>query len=66
MLLLLAIPATFLALGALLAYSAYAEAHLISSRALIVRAASHRKVQPEVAEQVVARELERILKTTGI
>ena len=62
---LLAIPGSLLVLAAVLAFSAYAEDHLVSSRALIVRVAQHRKVRPEVAEYVVARELERLLHKTG-
>jgi hypothetical protein len=61
---LLTIPLALLALCLLLAFTSYAEDHLVSSRALIVRAASHRKVRPEVAERLVARESERLMQAT--
>jgi hypothetical protein len=63
--LLLAIPASLLLLAGVLAFTAYAEDRLVSSRALILRVASHRSVRPEVAEHVVARELDRLLARTG-
>jgi hypothetical protein len=62
---LLAIPASLLVLAGVLAFSAYAEDRLVSSRALIVRVASNRRVRPEVAEHVVTRELDRLLAKTG-
>ena len=61
MLLLLAIPGTLMLLIAVLAFSAYAENHMVSSQALILRVASSRRGRPEVAEGVVAREVERLL-----
>ncbi len=65
LLLLLAIPATLAVLVALLAFSAYAENHMVSSRALILRVASNPRSRPEVAEGVVAREVERIMRQGG-
>ncbi len=62
---LLSIPATLLALAALLAFSAYAEERMVSSRALIVRVASSRSSRPEVAEALVAREVERLIQRSG-
>jgi hypothetical protein len=61
-LLLLMIPGTLLLLTGLLAFSAYAENHMVSSQALILRVATSRRGRPEVAEGVVAREIERLLR----
>ena len=61
-LLLLAIPGTLMLLIALLAFSAYAENHMVSSQALILRVATSRRGRPEVAEGVVAREVDRLLR----
>jgi hypothetical protein len=62
---LLAIPASLLALAAVLAYSAWAETHFVSSHALILRAAQHKSVRPEVAEYLVARESDRLMRQRG-
>ena len=59
---LLAIPLSLLVLGAVLAYSAYAENHLVSSRALILHVAHDRKVRPEIAELLIAREYEQLVR----
>ena len=59
---LLLIPVSLMALAAVLAFSEYAENHLVSSRALILRVAEHRKVTPEVAERLIARESERLMQ----
>ena len=61
-LLLLMIPATLLLLAGLLAFSAFAENHMVSSRALILNVARRRRSRPEVAEALVARELDRMLR----
>jgi hypothetical protein len=65
-LLLLMIPVTLAILVALLVFSAYAETHMVSSRALILRVAKSPGGRPEVAEGVVAREVERLLKQQGM
>ena len=65
MLVLLFIPGTLMLLIALLAFSAYAENHMVSSQALILRVATSRRGRPEVAEGVVAREVERLLRQNG-
>ena len=62
MLLLLMIPATLLLLTGLLAFSAYAENHMVSSRALILNAVRSPRSRPEVAEALVAREVDRLLR----
>lgn len=59
---LLTIPLSLLVLAAVLAYSEYAENHLVSPQALILRAAHLRKLPPEVAERVIARESERLMR----
>ncbi len=63
--LLLALPATLLALAGLLAFSAWVEERLISPQALILSTVRDRRSRPEHAEALVAREVELILSRTG-
>ena len=60
------IPGTLLMLAGLLAFSAYAENHMVSSRALILNVATSRRSRPEVAEALVAREVERLLRRNDL
>jgi hypothetical protein len=59
---LLAIPGTFAVLAGILAFSAWAEHHLVSPQAIVTRVARHRKAGPDTAEMVVARQLEHLLR----
>jgi hypothetical protein len=62
--LLLTIPAALAILSGLLAVSAFVEQRVLSPRSLILSAVRSRRSAPEFAEAFVAREFERLLKTT--
>ena len=62
--LLLSIPGAFLVLIGLLMLSATVEAQVLSPRSLITAAVRSRRAAPEVAEALVAREFERLLRDT--
>lgn len=59
---LLFIPVALGALCSLLVLTSYAEHRILSPRALIPRAALARHTAPEYAEQLVAREFDRLLR----
>lgn len=63
-LLLLTIPAALLIPCGLLMLSATAEQRILSPQALILSSARARRSSPEMAEALVAREFERLLKDT--
>lgn len=63
-LLLLALPLTLAIPCGMLALSALAEERFLSPRSLIVSAMRSRRSGPEFTEAFVAREFERLLKTT--
>jgi hypothetical protein len=59
---LLSIPATLALIAVLLMLSDWAEDHVVSPRALIVRVARGRRTPPERAEALVAAEVDRLLQ----
>lgn len=59
-----AVPATIVLLIGLLVLSAVVEDRVLCPRALIVRAARVRSNSPEFTESFVAREFERLLRTS--
>jgi len=61
---LVAVPATIALLIGLLVLSAVVEDRVLHPRALIVRAARVRSNSPEFTESFVAREFERLLRTS--
>ena len=63
---LLSIPGILLLLGLLLFLSDWAEDHVVSPRALIIRAAKGKRTPPERAEALVAAEIDRLLKRQGL
>ncbi|HZQ86864.1 MAG TPA: hypothetical protein VFA83_18610 [Acidimicrobiales bacterium] len=60
-----AVPATAMLLIALLVLSAVVEDRVLCPRALIVKAAKVRSNSPEFTESFVAREFERLLRTSA-
>ncbi len=60
-LLLVAVPASFVLVGGLLALSWVLECRVLSPKAMILRAARSMRSKPEFAEEFVAREVERLL-----
>ena len=62
LLVLLAIPGTFVLLLGLLLLSALVEERVLSPQALILRVARARASTPEYAEAFVAREFDRLLR----
>ncbi|MDQ1402062.1 MAG: hypothetical protein QOG03_378 [Actinomycetota bacterium] len=58
----LLVPATLAMLFGMLMLTVYAENHLLSPRSMILHVAKARKGRPEHAEQLVAREFERLLR----
>lgn len=63
-LLLLTLPAALLIPCGILMLSAMAEQRILSPRSLILSTARSRHNSPELAEAMVAREFERLLKDT--
>ena len=64
--LLLAVPGTTALLAVILALSAAAERRFLSARSLIVGVARARRSTPEVAEVLVARQFERLLRERSL
>jgi hypothetical protein len=58
----LLVPGTIVMILGMLLLTVYAENHLLSPRSIILHVAKARKAPPEHAEQLVAREFERLLR----
>jgi hypothetical protein len=58
----LLVPATLSMIMGMLLLTVYAENHLLSPKSMILHVAKAKKAQPEHAEQLVAREFERLLR----
>ena len=63
---LLFIPATLALSALLLVFSEWAEDRVVSSRALIVRAANGRRLPPDQTEAFVAAESDRLLNRPSL
>jgi hypothetical protein len=63
-LLLVCLPLALLIPCAMLGLSAFAERRILSPQSLILSTARARRSSPEMAEALVAREFERLLKDT--
>jgi hypothetical protein len=61
LLLLMAVPAAFVLIAAVLLLSWLAERWVLSPRSMILSAARATRSRPELTEQLVAREAERLL-----
>lgn len=62
LLLAVAVPASFILIGGLLALSWALECSVLSPQSMILKAAQSTRSNPDFAEQFVAREVERLLQ----